>query len=245
MYISICHVMTDWEVRCFLQMPSIECMIRRKRLVYTSRLLRFGPACLRAMLQLNYRGERMPWAQLLLNDLAQLRMAVPDKLGSLPDPKLDPRPWVTIMVTCPAEWRELVYLYVGFVSSLHKPTQDSDEGSEFVCTDCQSKFHTERALKSHCRSKHFHRNPVYQFVDSSGICPGCQTNYHTRLRVLSHITDKRRPTCHNYIMAGNCTIISEQELQKCVITDRAARLQAQRTGRTHPQATAKPVNPAV
>ena len=187
----------------------------------------------------------MPWAQLLINDLVELQNALPSKLGSLPSPLDNSGAWFQIMESCPSEWKDIVKLYVSYSSTLRRPAQDSEIGSAHTCSECQARLHTERALKSHCRTKHAHRNPVSKFIDASGICPSCQTNYHTRLRVLSHVTDKRRLTCRNYILAGNCTITTEQELQKCVITDRAARLQAQRAGRTHPQATAKPINPAV
>eukprot|EP00973_Karenia_brevis_P004232 581606-Karenia_brevis.AAC.1 len=80
------NAMSDLKVRQLLNVPSIDCVVRRKRLAYLSRLARTSFHSLPALLQQRDRmGKPLPWVQLVLADLQVLWRSVP-QLAELGDP---------------------------------------------------------------------------------------------------------------------------------------------------------------
>eukprot|EP00973_Karenia_brevis_P042304 5854203-Karenia_brevis.AAC.1 len=72
-------------------MDSVEAVLRKKRLIYLSRILITGPPVLLALLQTVNRGRKMPWWHLILDDLEQIK-AASTKLAELPNPRNDIQP---------------------------------------------------------------------------------------------------------------------------------------------------------
>ena len=102
----------------------------------------------------------------------------------------------------------------------------------FSCHQCDARFGTERALKSHCRAKHGDRLGIRNYL-SSAVCPACQTDFRDRLRCLAHVSDRRRPRCRDYILA-NCRPVADQELLAHLdAQDRLLRRLGRRDGRFH------------
>ena len=87
-------VMTDLEVRQSLSMPSVECLIQRKRLIFVSRLQRYGPVSLLALLQARPGNLKPKWVELIISNFKVLKEQLPAKLAELPDPALTTEPWI-------------------------------------------------------------------------------------------------------------------------------------------------------
>ena len=99
--------MTDAEVRNALGIPSLDCHMRRKRLLYLSRLQPAQLPPLMALLQTRGdRGEVMPWMRLVSTDLAILHKALPRIFANLPPPEVDITPCLDIVNNYPTEWHE-------------------------------------------------------------------------------------------------------------------------------------------
>eukprot|EP00973_Karenia_brevis_P062003 8623412-Karenia_brevis.AAC.1 len=81
------HV-SDLTVREQLEADAVEVLLRKKRMIYLSRILRKGPPVLLAMLQTTNRGKRMPWWMLILKDFGHMRISC-TKLMEMPDPEND------------------------------------------------------------------------------------------------------------------------------------------------------------
>ena len=82
--------MTDLQVRVFLDVPSIECMISQARLKYLAQILKSPAVSLRALLAWKDNCAVLPWVQLLLQDLHMLRDFHRSKLEWLGAPKRVP-----------------------------------------------------------------------------------------------------------------------------------------------------------
>ena len=85
---------SDYDVRRSLHAPSIDCVVRRARLKYLSRLAAESLPQLNLALQtVDRHGNRLPWVKLVVNDLRILKAHLPSKLASLPDPLDDSHSW--------------------------------------------------------------------------------------------------------------------------------------------------------
>eukprot|EP00973_Karenia_brevis_P050874 7065722-Karenia_brevis.AAC.1 len=63
----------DHAVRHCHQIPSIDCCIMRKRLMYLRRVLMREPPTLMALLHCRSGATRLPWVALILSDLRFIR----------------------------------------------------------------------------------------------------------------------------------------------------------------------------
>ena len=187
---------TDVAVRRFLQVPCIECILRRKRLIYARRLMVHGPPALQALFQCRVGtcDAPLPWVRQLLNDLCHLQRYHGQKLSEMPDPRQQPKAWPLLIIEFPQEWRELVNSYTEYenpcTSSVVQPPNDLYEFSCSLCVGGPA-FKSAKALASHVRIKHKVTNPLNTYVDDSGICPVCHTNFFSRARVLTHFSETR------------------------------------------------------
>ena len=94
-------------------------------------------------------------------------------------------------------------------------------------------FIDAKALDQHVRIKHGLKAPISGFVDGSGVCPACNTKFVTRLRCLRHLTDARRPTCRDKILAGGWPLVPQHDIQTFEQIDRDARRSARQSGNSH------------
>ena len=238
--------LSDIGVRQLLQAPSVQCILRRKRLIYAGRLMQHGPPALLALLQSRVGLQSIPWVAQLLSDFSYLKRYYSAKLGEMPDPKLQPRVWALLINEFPHEWRELVNGYAEYEDPCIDHVSQSQVGQhEFACTLCSSHpaFKNARALASHMRSKHKITNPLNRYIDNSGICPICGTNFFSRARVLTHVSETRvrnksgRKSCRQRLLKGEFPQISDTVFADAVLATRTERREAQRRGRTHVLAT--------
>ena len=105
---------TDAQLRRELQVPSIDCLVRKRRLKYLPRLLSktHGLESLLALLSVRTpAGECLPWVHLIKRDLAVLKRHCPVTLAELPDPREFLTPWLQIAVSYPNEWNKICDKY--------------------------------------------------------------------------------------------------------------------------------------
>ena len=201
----------------------------RRRLLYLRRILIRKPRTLEALLHLQPNGRRLRWVTLVLSDLEWVRARI---LTHLPVAELAAKEWIDAIMHI--SWKQVVQA-VFFVDSINDATCHTHTSTHtFVCTICQSKprFATDRALQSHMRAKHGHRNQIKLFV-SCGTCPVCATKFVDRLRCIAHLSDKRRPKCRDILLNGSYPTVSVEKLVELDSQDRELRHSAWKSGRSH------------
>ena len=109
-------VMTDLEVRVFLKMPSVECLVRQKRLLFIGRLKNYAPLSPLALLQARFNGAKPRWIETIISDFQIRKEQLPGKLAELPDPCVAAAPWVDSASKFPGEWKQIVNMYHTCVS---------------------------------------------------------------------------------------------------------------------------------
>ena len=106
---------TDLEIRRQLGVPSLDCLTRKRRLKYLSRMLRSDVQCLQVLLQCkNKDGSRLPWAELMINDFCVLYDALPRIFKELTNPRVYPDAFCRIARDQPREWSAIVDMYVQY-----------------------------------------------------------------------------------------------------------------------------------
>eukprot|EP00973_Karenia_brevis_P058640 8167445-Karenia_brevis.AAC.1 len=149
---------SDAAVRHKYNIPSVDCLLQRKRLHYVARLLKHRPKSLITLLFSDGAGKRLPWTRLILEDLEFLRS---DCLTSLPSPGSEYEAWLNFILNNERRWCEIV-------NSLHYTASWSDTQQvapspgvrSFVCQLCNTgqAFASSKALAQHQRVKHGVRN---------------------------------------------------------------------------------------
>ena len=235
--------LSDLHVRALLNVPSVDCYLRRRRLMYLHRLYDASLPILNILLQqTSPTGARLPFAETVLNDLRVLRSAVSPRLDSLGDPDVSADGWWHLIGHFPVEWRAVVDLY-------HTCSNDDDNlSSKHIitnvqtcrCPTCEATFLTPKALAQHARIKHSVQSAASVCIPSISICPMCSTDYHTRVALLAHLSDFRirlkiRNTCcaREYVASNPVQLprdISEQVCDQA----RLLRKRAHADGHTHP-----------
>jgi len=260
--------LTDQDVRVMLCMPSIDCVLRRARLLYAARVTRSSKAhSLQALLSLRPKGQPLPWAKQLHDDLVYMYEHTSISVCVIhPDCKGSQYSWIHAMRHEPAEWshcvREIFYtasvldskqlasqghvpeLFAG-EGEAHNPTQVMTEPlPQWVCKLCDPAclFVSEKSLQSHMRSKHKLTSIIPQYINKSGICPACGTFFQTRIRVIAHLSDRRRPRCRDRVLAGEFPALPFAEFAALQDEDRTTRRKALHAGHTHPLACGQAVN---
>ena len=128
---------------------------------------------------------------------------MPEKLGTLPLPAVEPEAWERLWKAYPRSWKQLLR---AFVKKMARGTEQCCYSArsgmcvavsecpdlEFLCPSCPAgakTWPTRAALCSHMMSKHGWRNPWRQFVAGS-CCPVCQKQFHTRARAVDHLAHR-------------------------------------------------------
>ena len=170
---------SDQQVRMVLDVPSLDCYIRKRRLKYLARLTQAQFDSLHAVLQSKGNlGENMPWVDLLINDLKILRHSSNGKLSELPDPTESLVPYWTLARNYPGEWKAIVELYKTHNDDVDNSKQvvfGQNQGSQlnansFCCGVCGKSWDSWRKLSVHKWSKHGMRSDIRQFVGDVCVC---------------------------------------------------------------------------
>ena len=227
---------SDLRVRLDLDMPSIDCVLIKRRLVYAARLLEAGPSALLALLRVEWRGARLPWTVQLHADFAALVERVPAAACALPCLADSVQQWPAWIRENPKHWRRLVGDVHFSQSVLDESAAHGEAPLGHACAMCpgpvRPAFPTSKALAQHMRIFHKVRAPMRAFAPSDGKCRACGVAFQTRLRLLAHLSDSRRPRCRNWHLA-HAEPLSAEVISALDAEDKALRLAAQRAGLSH------------
>ena len=225
--------MSDRCVRERCCLPSIDCLVFKRRLLYYSRLARHAPPLVWALLQSRPKGKMLPYVQQFHADIARSVASVP-ALAGMPGIASSPQVWLDMLKSDP-DWPRIISSIFFQDSILDKAPQSEIPVAvaSFKCMHCEVFRPTRKAIEQHMRMKHGFKKPVKQFVDSSGICPICKTNFQQRLRVIAHLSDRRRPRCRERVLKGETPAVPEDVLADLERQDRELLRCAWREGSSH------------
>jgi hypothetical protein len=233
---------TALEVRRELRAPSLECIIVRRRLMYYARLAIHRPRMLWALLQARPNNTPLPYAKQAMDDFAVLQAHCP-QAAKLPDVSLAPKAWLSIITFERRLWSEWVR-EVWFDESVFDTdrigcgTLSEVRNCAHVCTDCNLRFVTRKAMLAHRRVKHGDRCVIRTRVPDTGTCPVCCTEFHARRRLIAHLTDRRRTRCRDIFLASDPPELPPERLDEIAAAERMLLRQARAQGHVHVLATA-------
>eukprot|EP00973_Karenia_brevis_P014159 1926078-Karenia_brevis.AAC.1 len=121
---------TSEEVRQMLGLPSVECKVRRARLIYLASLCKKGPIELTLLLE--NEGKLLPWAKQALDDLDALHAFHAHLLKEMPHPRDSFAAWRSLMTKYPGPWKQIVNQYIEYASPC--------ERSKHITTACAASF---------------------------------------------------------------------------------------------------------
>ena len=234
---------SDFDIRCILNVPSVDCVVRKRRLKYLYRLARANVPVLNIILQFkSHEGEVLPSVQLVVNDMRILKVFVSPKLDSMPDPMLDPNAWWHIMSNFQHEWKQLVDSYHVIADDMHAPAQTNVSlvsPLSYICNVCSASFANNKSLLQHCRIKHKAISLPARCLEDTSTCPICETIFQNRLAVVTHLSELRirskvRGTCCGLEYArSNPTALPTHVAETLNARDRGRRKAALAKGYSH------------
>ena len=206
--------LNDEELLRWLGQPSASALVSFRRLRFMNRL--FGLVSsesdglfvsLFAVLQECDRLQ-VGWPQAVRADLFLVRTTLEDKLCSLPDPRQHLGPWLHLIRGSPAEWMQLLKLFLSRSTSVARSTEASaqDVGTPaapsppslaviFQCSECDFFCDTAAGLGTHRMKEHGYRHEVRSLVGSSSVCRVCMVQFWTRPRLLRHLRERKAARC--------------------------------------------------
>ena len=188
---------TDLQVRERLSIPSLDCIVRRRRLLYFGRLVLESVPILNLLLQSRgSRGTLLPWVQVVMNDILVLKGALKPKLDDLDSPLEEPHRWINFIVKYPKQWKAIVASYHDSCDDIDARQQAaskpySDSLPVFTCNTCGSVFATNKQLAQHSRIKRKMICVAAQCLPDVSVCPICSNDYHSRTAFVTHSSDLR------------------------------------------------------
>jgi len=218
----------DYEFRVPNSIPSLDCVIMKKRLHYLKRLLAHGPSILTALLaQQSHQGGTMPWTKLIISDMCVLRDR---KLQQLPHPKSGWREWIRIIHD--DRWDQIVDSLYFPESALDSEKHSVAGAANFTCSVCSVSFATNKQKILHERVCHNMRAPARFYAFGHSQCLACKTQFSCRWRLLQHLSDSCRTSCIDELKGSNVEPLSESEVLSLDEADKVARKRANLEGRT-------------
>ena len=238
---------SDIEIRQWLDVPSLSCYMRRRRLMYLSRLARVEFIALHAALQAKTRtGAPLPWIKLLIQDLQVLRQHLPRIFEDLPAPDVDITPYWTIARDCPAEWRSIVSKYndhsEDLPTAISEPQKAAIGSMACTCRICKRVFPDASRLGRHMYAKHRVKSEVRRYIGDISVCPICGTDFRSRDRLAVHLmnnaTSKHRTvSCRNAFLQQKPIAIEHSSLLRIEARDAKANSAARKLGQGREKAT--------
>ena len=186
-----------------LQLPSVDNILRRRRLLYISSLICKPYPALQALL-LPHSASPSPWSQRVLADLQAIpRLAPPPARRDL-DVLGDPRSakgaaaWTEFIAADWWKWKRLARdVTVGSAPF----ADDSTEPLTVPCPECAKLFSSSKAVATHRMRVHGHRKPVASVIPAGATtCPACSKVFATTRQLLDHAQYRARK-CRDVILA--------------------------------------------
>ena len=193
---------SDLEVREKHCIPSIDCLLLRKRLAYFSRIARSDCTLLKVLLSLRFDDSEMiyravgyksncesrhvyrtgfisAWVKLVVDDLVLAYKQFPCLLyeRSLPTPSADTLHvwWKQAAESEKQECWSALCQQVFFTHSVCDRGQAPAEVvGTHVCEVCTQRFESSKALAAHCRAKHKVRSDAVRWAGADLTCGCCK-----------------------------------------------------------------------
>ena len=148
---------TDRKVRQTLNIPSLDCFIRKRRLKYFVRLASTDFHALVALpQQTGHKGEDLPWVKMIKQDLTIFKSATGGKLDELPDAVQDSTPYWNLAQNHPVQWETLVNEYFttkedaeGATCDVHSDEPHPTPDMCYKCDRCNAVWPNARSLAVH------------------------------------------------------------------------------------------------
>ena len=236
---------SDLEIRKYIGVPSIDCIVRRRRLIYLSQMLRSDVLPLQALIQCRGKdNDLLPWAHMIIHDFKVLKEALPSIFQNMSDPDVFPDAFCRIARDQPRNWEKIVGRYFQLHDD-YNPSETEDRADSISasachkCDRCSRSFASSKALKAHQRKKHGDTCVVDKYIGDVSVCPVCGSDFNSRVRLTTHLSDSRvrsktrMTSCHAVFLASNPSLISQNVLERCRLRDRCIRAEARKQGRTH------------
>ncbi len=181
----------------------------------------------------------------MIRDTALLWLAIPGKVSSLPDPRVDMVPWEAFWRSWPAQWAALVALMLGVAAKEpvefekllrivgHGATdalEPAAEGDGWLCgaLGCGREFTTAVGLAAHRTRAHGYTAPERSLVVSS-VCPVCGKDFRSRKRARLHLRYGARD-CRLACLEGRIPAAGEELVAEADAAQAAAGRAFRRTG---------------
>ena len=199
------------------------------RLSYLGRIVRLRPRALVGVLHLRKGPKRVPWINEVAKDCGRLKLhgALP---ASFPEFLSEPAAWHALIAD-ERVWKNIVD-ELFFIESVTDRQVDSycRQGRTLThnCTRCTRAFASQKALESHCRTKHGDRLDIRRYIRTS-VCPACGTDYRERLRCIAHLSDRRRPVCAGWVK-HHVVPMAESQVKQLDEVDKVQRRAAWQAG---------------
>ena len=139
---------SDEKIRKMAKVPPVFVLVMARRLQLAARISRKAPPALFALLQ----RDRSPWKRQVLLDLCRLRDSMPEKLGTLPPPTVEPEAWERLWKAYPRSWKQLLRALVKNMATGTEQCCFSARSGMCVavcCPVCQKQFHTRARAVDH------------------------------------------------------------------------------------------------
>ena len=114
------EMISDAKLLESLGLPSLDCLLRRKRLVYLASLLR-RPCSAIMSLSASWTTRSAAWSDLVVDDLRALQAAIPDRLAHLGEPAEKWQEWKEFILASKFRWKNLAHGYVALVNDFAPP----------------------------------------------------------------------------------------------------------------------------
>ena len=243
---------SDHHVRSLLVVPSIDCLLMRRRLMFVARIGIHRFVALNSLLKQSSASKQLRWVSLVAQDLKFVYDTYASEicelygLQTIEAPSFAPMQGLEFMSD--AKWHTLVAKVFFIESCLDVHGTVTSPAHNFVCHECvaskvlgKTSFATAKALQSHQRVKHGTRNNICMYIGDTATCPSCKTVFSSRLSVVSHLSDSRRPKCRDAVLA-NCPILEPSVVAELNAQLTNMRRVARQCGRSHHIVTAPAVN---
>eukprot|EP00973_Karenia_brevis_P074454 10345847-Karenia_brevis.AAC.1 len=225
-------------------MPSLDCLLMRRRLMYLKRILDADAPALQALLAVGCPNKPLEWVKLVLSDMGVLSRTC-GQLHGLQPPSVEPKAWMSAIADERwHEWCNGIY-FIESVADRMRPIGDLEEAiTTWPCRFCtgnnQIFFPTEKARNMHERVCHGFRSSAQLYADSSCTCRSCGTRFSTRLRLIAHLSDRRRTRCLDHCK-NHTSPLPKHLADELGEQDRMYRTAARKAGRTQPLSTGRAV----
>ena len=186
---------SDEKIRKTAKVPLVFVLVMARRLQLAARISRRAPPALFALLQ----RDRSPWKRQVLLDLCRLPDSMPEKLGTLPLPAVEPEAWERLRKAYPRSWKQLLRAFVKKIATCTEQCCYSARSGmcvavseypdlEFLCPSFALLVPKLGQLVQLCAVKAWLEKPVAT-VCCRIVLP-CQKQFHTRVRTVDHLAHR-------------------------------------------------------